>query len=139
MASQKQSDLLELVEDVRGFLSRKEGLPGYVSRQHLCEAFAQIISEPTIAGDKKADVLNLTCLLINDLLQVLKNWRKRLDQNKLSLIWIQGIKKCRKSEIKAALATLLPVTIQQLPSADQSVQQGAIKASSTDPSWILIQ
>lgn len=68
--AQNQEDLFGIVEDVRGFIGRKEGLPAYISRQHIFEEFSKILASKDVTPEKKADVLNLCSLLVVDLLQV---------------------------------------------------------------------
>ena len=89
--NQKADDLFGIVDDVRGFLGRKEGLPTYISRQHIFEEFSKILGTKGVSPEKQADVLNLSALLVTDLLQ--------------------GPKKPKKSEVRGALEVLLPTTI----------------------------
>ena len=81
--AQKEDDLFGIVNDVRGFLGRKEGLPAYISRQHIFEEFSKILATKGVEAEKRADVLNLSALLVTDLLQ--------------------GPKKPKKAEVQAAL------------------------------------
>ena len=91
--TQNENDLFGIVNDVRGFLNRKEGLPAYISRQHIFEEFSKILSTKGVESEKRVDVLNLSGLLITDLLQ--------------------GSKKAKKTEVQSALDVLLPTTVQQ--------------------------
>ena len=91
LEAQKEDDLFGIVDDVRGFLGRKEGLPTYISRQHIFEQFSTILGTKGVDPDKQADVLNLSALLVTDLLQ--------------------GPKKAKKTEVRGALEVLLPTTI----------------------------
>ena len=111
LEAQNQDELFGIVEDVRGFLGRKEGLPAYISRQHIFEEFSKILGTKGVETDKRADVLNLSSLLVIDLLQ--------------------GPKKAKKAEVRGALEVLLPTTIQLLGTTEQSVQQSAVKVLQT--------
>ena len=105
--TQNENDLFGIVNDVRGFLNRKEGLPAYISRQHIFEEFSKILSTKGVESEKRVDVLNISGLLITDLLQ--------------------GSKKAKKTEVQSALDVLLPTTVELLGSPDQAVQQSSIK------------
>jgi hypothetical protein len=41
LEADNEDDLFGIVDDVRGFLNRKEGLPAYISRQHIFEEFSR--------------------------------------------------------------------------------------------------
>jgi hypothetical protein len=83
LEAQNEDDLFGIVNDVRGFLGRKEGLPAYISRQHIFEEFSKILATKGVEPEKRADVLNLSALLVTDLLQ--------------------GQKKAKKAEVQGAL------------------------------------
>ena len=83
----------------------------YISRQHIFEEFSKILGTKGVEADKRADVLNLSSLLVIDLLQ--------------------GPKKAKKAEVRGALEVLLPSTVQLLGTTDQSVQQSAVKVLQT--------
>jgi len=111
LEAQNEDELFGTVEDVRGFLGRKEGLPAYISRQHIFEEFSKILQTKEVEVSKRADVLNLSSLLVLDLLQ--------------------GPKKAKKAEVRGALDVLLPSTILLLGTTEQSVQQSAVKVLQT--------
>ena len=107
LEAKNEDDLFGIVNDVRGFLGRKEGLPAYTSRQHIFEEFSKILATKGVETEKRVDVLNLSGLLVTDLLQ--------------------GAKKAKKAEVKSALDVLLPTAVQLLGSSEQSEQQAAVK------------
>jgi hypothetical protein len=58
-------ELRDIMDDVRGYLRKRDGLPKYVQRSDLVRELAKAASDARLPGEERAEAIDLTWKLID--------------------------------------------------------------------------
>ena len=128
MANEHHDEILGVIEDVKGFLKRPDGIPAYISKEHLFIELTRILKHSSVGPDKKAEALDTSAALLASISS--KKNRKRTSK--------------ASGDVSAGLDIVLPPAITQLSSKDGVVQQASLKLiqqclqDSDDPKGVAI-
>ncbi|XP_059088939.1 TOG array regulator of axonemal microtubules protein 1-like [Tigriopus californicus] len=101
ISSEEEKELLGVIDDVRGFIGRRDGLPSYIHRNHIIEELSRALNAKTIDNHKKAEAITMT--------------KKLIDQER------------NPKEAQECYDIILPSVIVQLGSVERELQQAGIK------------